>query len=246
MIAGVGFTVSILVASIALNGPELREAKLGVLSAAVVAPLLTWVIVQAMGRMSRRKRIEALFGTSPSIVDLAVPVDPQRDHVRGPQEAPVTLVEYGDFECPYCGRAEPVVREVLSDFADVRYVWRHLPLNDVHPHAQLAAQAAVAADLQGSFWEMHDLLLNHQEELIGRDLKRYAQELGLDLDRFRRDIHDDGVARRVAEDVDSADQSGVTGTPTFFIDGRRHHGAYDIETLSRAVKAAGARSLVNR
>src|SRR5205085_2345686 len=241
-IAGVGFTVSILIASIALNGAELREAKLGVLSAAIAAPLLTWAIVQAIGRMPRRRRIRAMFGTSESIVDLAVPVDPDRDHIRGPREAPVTLVEYGDLECPYCGRAEPVVREVLSDFADVRYVWRHLPLNDVHPHAQLAAQAAEAADRQGSFWEMHDMLLAHQGDLTGRDLIGYAEELGLDVDQFRPDVHDDGVARRVAEDVDSADQSGVTGTPTFFINGRRHHGAYDVETLSRAVRAAGARS----
>jgi Na+/H+ antiporter NhaA len=243
-IAGVGFTVSILIASIAFNGSELREAKLGVLSAAIAAPLLTWAIVQGIGRMPRRTRIRALFGTSESIVDLAVPVDPDRDHIRGPREGPVTLVEYGDFECPYCGRAEPVVREVLSDFADIRYVWRHLPLNDVHPHAQLAAQAAEAADRQGSFWEMHDMLLAHQGDLTGPDLIGYAEELGLDVDQFRGDVHDDGVARRIAEDVDSADQSGVTGTPTFFINGRRHHGAYDVETLSRAVRAAGARSLI--
>jgi protein-disulfide isomerase len=243
-IAGVGFTVSILVASIALNGPDLREAKLGVLSAAIVAPLLTWVIVQAVGRMPRRTRIRALFGTSPSIVDLAVPVDPDRDHIRGPREAAVTLVEYGDFECPYCGRAESVVREVLSEFGDIRYVWRHLPLSDVHPNAQLAAEAAEAADRQGSFWEMHDLLLDHQDALQPRDLFAHAEQLGLDLEWFRDELREGYGARRVAEDVDSADQSGVTGTPTFFINGRRHHGAYDVETLSGAVRAAGARSLI--
>jgi Na+/H+ antiporter NhaA len=244
-IAGVGFTVSILVASIALQGADLREGKLGVLSAVVVAPLLTWLIVRITAMMPRRTRLRALFGTSPSIVDLAVPVDPERDHIRGPSEgAPVTLVEYGDFECPYCGRAEPIVREVLSEFADIRYVWRHLPLTDVHPNAQLAAQATEAADRQEAFWEMHDLLLERQGDLRWRDLLGYAEQLGLDVDRFRNDIHDDGVARRIAGDVDSADQSGVTGTPTFFINGRRHQGAYDIETLSRAVKAAGARSLI--
>jgi Na+/H+ antiporter NhaA len=244
-IAGVGFTVSILVASIALQGADLREAKLGVLSAAVVAPLLTWLIVRITALMPRRTRLRALFGTSPSIVDLAVPVDPERDHIRGPKEgAPVTLVEYGDFECPYCGRAEPIVREVLFEFADIRYVWRHLPLTDVHPNAQHAAQAAEAADRQGAFWEMHDLLLEHQGDLRWPDLLGYAEQLGLDVDRFRNDIKDDGVARRIAGDVDSADQSGVTGTPTFFINGRRHQGAYDTETLSRAVKAAGARSLI--
>ena len=243
-IAGTAFTVSILVASVALSGNDLREAKLGVLSAAVAAPLLTWLIVQGVGRMPRRKRLRALFGTSESIVDLAVPVNPDRDYIRGPREAPVTLVEYGDFECPYCGRAEPVVREVLSDFADVRYVWRQLPLNDVHPHAQVAAQASEAAGRQGSFWEMHDLLLDHQGDLDWRDLTGYAEQLHLDLNRFSEDVHADSVARRIAEDVDSADQSGVTGTPTFFINERRHDGAYDIDTLSRAVRAAGARSLI--
>jgi Na+/H+ antiporter NhaA len=243
-IAGLGFTVSILVASVALGGTDLREAKLGVLSAAIAAPVLTWLIVRATQMLPRRTRIRALFGTSPSIVDLALPVDPERDHIRGPREAPVTLVEYGDLECPYCGRAERVVREVLSDFADVRYVWRHLPLSDVHPNAQIAAEAAEAAAQQGAFWEMHDLLLEHQSDLQPRDLIGYAEELGLDLERFREDLRRGTGAPRIEEDVDSADRSGVTGTPTFFINGRRHAGAYDVETLSAAVRAAGARSLV--
>jgi Na+/H+ antiporter NhaA len=244
-IAGIGFTVSILIASIALQGADLKEAKLGVLSAAICAPALTWLIVRITAMMPRRARIRALFGTSESIVDLAVPVDPERDHIRGPREgAPVTLVEYGDFECPYCGRAEPVVREVLSDFADIRYVWRHLPLSDVHPNAQLAAEAAEAADRQGAFWEMHDLLLDHQDALQPDDLLAFAEQLDLDLDRFRDDLRDNDGTRRVEEDVDSADRSGVAGTPTFFINERRHDGAYDIETLSAAVRAAGARSLI--
>src|SRR5919108_413599 len=243
-IAGLGFTVSILVASVALGGTDLREAKLGVLSAAIAAPVLTWLIVRATAMMPRTTRIRALFGTSPSIVDLALPVDPERDHIRGPREAPVTLVEYGDLECPYCGRAERVVREVLSDFADVRYVWRHLPLSDVHPNAQIAAEAAEAAAQQGAFWEMHDLLLEHQSDLQPRDLIGYAEELGLDLERFREDLRRGTGAPRIEEDVDSADRSGVTGTPTFFINGRRHAGAYDLETLSAAVRAAGARSLI--
>ena len=243
-IAGIGFTVSILVASVALDGPDLREAKLGVLSAAVAAPLLTWFIVRATEMLPRRTRIRALFGTSPAIVDLAVPVDPERDHIRGPREAPVTLVEYGDFECPYCGRAEPVVREVLSDFADIRYAWRHLPLSDVHPNAQIGAEASEAAAHQGAFWEMHDLLLEHQGSLQPRDLIGHAEELGLDLERFREDLRRGTGAPLIEEDVDSADRSGVTGTPTFFINGRRHDGAYDLETLSAAVRAAGARSLI--
>jgi protein-disulfide isomerase len=155
----------------------------------------------------------------------------------------VTLVEYGDFECPYCGMAEPVIRELLRDHGDdVQYVWRHLPLNDVHPNAQLAAEAAEAAGEQGSFWEMHDVLLTHQDALTATDLIRYAGELGLDTDRFADDLDRHVGAARVAEDVDGADLSSVTGTPTFFINGRRHYGAYDIDTLRRAVHAARARA----
>ena len=243
-IAGIGFTVSLLIATLAFDGPELEEAKLGVLSAAACAALLTWLVLRATAMLPRRARIRALFGASQTLVDLAVPVDPERDHIRGPSEAAVTVVEYGDFECPYCGRAEPVVRELLTDFADVRYVWRHLPLSDVHPNAQLAAEAAEAAANQDAFWEMHDLLLDHQGDLQPRDLLAYAEQLGLDLERFRDDLSEQAGASRVEEDVDSADRSGVTGTPTFFINERRHDGAYDVETLSAAVRAAGARSLI--
>ena len=243
-IAGIGFTVSLLIATLAFDGPELEEAKLGVLSAAACAALLTWLVLRATAMLPRRARIRALFGASQTLVDLAVPVDPERDHIRGPSEAAVTVVEYGDFECPYCGRAEPVVRELLTDFADVRYVWRHLPLSDVHPNAQLAAEAAEAAANQDAFWEMHDLLLDHQGDLHPRDLLAYAEQLGLDLERFRDDLSEQAGASRVEEDVDSADRSGVTGTPTFFINERRHDGAYDVETLSAAVRAAGARSLI--
>jgi protein-disulfide isomerase len=156
----------------------------------------------------------------------------------------VTVVEYGDFECPYCGRAEPIVRELLADFGDVRYVWRQLPLSDVHPNAQLAAEASEAAADQGAFWEMHDLLLDHQEDLRPQDLVTYAERLGLDLERFRDDLDRHRWASRVEEDVDAADMSGVTGTPTFFINERKHDGAYDIQTLSAAVRGAGARAVI--
>ena len=194
--------------------------------------------------LPRRLRIRALLGTAEPIVDLAEPVDPERDHIRGPAEAPVTVVEYGDFECPYCGQAEPVMRELLADFGDVRYVWRHLPLTDVHPHAQAAAEAAEAAAAQGAFWEMHDLLLDHQDALRASDLIGYAEQLGLDVERFEDDLRKHAGAARIEEDVDSADLSGVSGTPTFFINGRRHYGAYDIETLSNAVRAARARAAI--
>jgi protein-disulfide isomerase len=137
------------------------------------------------------------------------------------------------------------VRELLSDFGDVRYVWRHLPLTDVHPHAQLAAEATEAAAKQGAFWELHDLLLEHQGALTVRDLTGYATSLGLDIERFNADLRKHVGAARVAEDTDSADLSGVSGTPTFFVNGMRHYGAYDIENLSKAVKLALARTKIS-
>jgi protein-disulfide isomerase len=187
-------------------------------------------------------RAQALLGTSATIVDLADPVDAERDHIRGPAESPVTLVEYGDLECPYCGQAEPVVRELLRDFTDISYVWRHLPLDDVHPHARMAAEATEAAHEQGAFWEMHDLLFEHQDALRFKDLVGYAEQLGLDTEKFADDLRQRAHAGRVSSDVDSADLSGVSGTPTFFVNGRRHHGAFDLESLSAAVKHAGARA----
>ena len=243
-IAGIGFTVSLLVATLAFHGPQLDEAKLGILGAALCASILTWLLFRAAELLPRRLRIRALLGTADQLTDLYVDVDPARDHTRGPDDAPVTVVEYGDFECPYCGQAESVVRELLRDFADVRYVWRHLPLNDVHARAQLAAEASEAAADQGAFWELHDLLLDHQDALRPDDLIGYARELGLDVDQFTDDLRTHRGAARVAEDIDSADLSGVSGTPTFFINGQRHYGAYDIGTLSGAVRAAGARAVL--
>ena len=243
-IGGIGFTVSLLIASLAFRGTELAEAKVGVLSAGIVASALAWTVFRLVARLPKRLKIRALFGTAQVITDLAVPVDPERDHVRGPMKSPVTMVEYGDFECPYCGQAEPVVRELLADYGDVRYVWRHLPLSDVHPSAQAAAEAAEAAAAQGAFWEMHDLLLGHQGSLRRKDLVGYAADLGLDIPRFTDDLSNHAGAAQVAQDVDSADLSGVSGTPTFFINGIRHQGAYDIETLSAAVRAARARATI--
>jgi Na+/H+ antiporter NhaA len=243
-IAGIGFTVSLLIATLAFEGTQLEEAKLGILAAALGATALTWLLFRATALLPRRMRIRALLGTAEPLVDLYIDVDPERDHMRGPVDAPVTVVEYGDFECPYCGQAEPVVRELLRDFGDVRYVWRHLPLNDVHPRAQLAAEASEAGGEQDAFWELHDLLLDHQDALGLRDLIGYAEQLGLDVERFATDLREHVGAARVADDVDSADLSGVSGTPTFFINGRRHYGAYDIATLSAAVRAAGARAVL--
>jgi len=245
-IAGVGFTVALLIASLAFHGPELDEAKLGILTAALLATGITWVLFRATIRLPHRLKVRALFGTAEGIVDLAVDVDPERDHIRGPEDAPVTLVEYGDFECPYCGRAEPIVRELLAEFGDVRYVWRHLPLADVHPRAQLAAEASEVAELQGAFWRMHDLLLVRQDALGTSDLIGYADDLGLDVERFSDELLRRAGEARVTEDLESADASGISGTPTFFVNGRRHHGAFDIEALSAAVRIAGARATLAR
>ncbi len=245
-IAGIGFTVSILIATLAFRGVQLDEAKLGVFTAGVLAAALTWLELRVIRRLPTARRLRALIGSAQPISDLMVPVDPERDHVRGPAEAPVTLVEYGDFECPYCGQAETVIRELLADFGELRYVWRHLPLNDVHPHAQLAAEASEAAAAQGRFWDMHDLMLAHQDALELRHLLGYATELGLDLERFKGHLRKRKGAARIAEDVESADRSGVSGTPTFFINGHRHQDAYDVETLSRAVRLAKTRASLQR
>jgi protein-disulfide isomerase len=175
--------------------------------------------------------------------DLAADVDAARDHIRGLEDAPITLVEYGDFECSFCGRAEPVVRELLARFGDdLRLVWRHLPLGNQHPHAQMAAEAAEAAAAQGAFWAMHDHLIAHRYALTDADLLRYAEKLGLDSARFQQDLRLHVHAARVAEDVASAEESQVPGTPTFFINGRRHDGANDVESLGAALRSARSQS----
>jgi Na+/H+ antiporter NhaA/protein-disulfide isomerase len=244
-VAGIGFTVSLLIASLAFTGTDLAEAKLGVLSGAICATLLTWAVFRGIGRLSPRTRLRALYGTTATVTDLAVPVDPERDHIRGPvEDALVTLVEYGDFECPYCGQAEPAVRGLIREYGELRFVFRHLPLTDVHPHAQLAAEASEAAAEQGAFWEMHDTLMDHQGALTFGDLVRYAGDLGLDTARFAADLRKHVGSARVAEDIDSADLATVSGTPTFFINGIRYYGAYDLAALKEAVRAAKARAVL--
>jgi Na+/H+ antiporter NhaA len=246
VVAGIGFTVSLLISSLAFDGERLDEAKLGVLAAALIATLGAWGVFRGIAHLPATVRARQLSRTADELVDLSDEVDPERDHVRGAEDAPVTLVEYGDYECPYCGQAEVVIRELLGSFGDdLRYVWRHLPLNDVHANAQTAAEAAEAAAAQGAFWPMHDTLLVHQDALTPEDLGRYAEDLGLDVERFWDDLRRHH-AERVAEDVASADASGVAGTPTFFVNGRRHQGAYDIPTLTAAVRAARNRAALTR
>jgi Na+/H+ antiporter NhaA len=243
VVAGMGFTVSLLISSLAFTGQRLDEAKIGVLAAAIAAALAAWGVVNVIKRLPEPVRARQIRGTVEDLVDLFDDVDPERDHVRGSDDAPVTLVEYGDYECPYCGQAEVVIRELLESFGDdLRYVWRHLPLSDVHPRAQMAAEAAEAAAGQGRFWEMHDRLLRHQDELTPKDLRRHAAEIGLDVDRFVEDLRRREYAERVADDVHGADASGVAGTPSFFINGQRYQGSYDLDTLSRVVRGARNRA----
>jgi Na+/H+ antiporter NhaA len=242
-IAGMGFTVSLLIATLAFEGQALAEAKLGLLSAVIVASAVTWLVFQAAQLLSPARKAVAMLGDVEELVDLIDPVDPDRDHIRGPETASVTLVEYGDFECPYCGLAEPVVRDLLKD-DDLRYVWRHLPLTDVHPRAQIAAEVSEAASAQGAFWEMHDLLLANQENLKPADLMSYSEQLGLDDARIHDEVKRHLAAARIAQDVESADLSGVSGTPTFFINGQRHYGAYDVATLTAAIKTARIRAKI--
>ncbi len=243
VVSGIGFTVTLLIASVVFDGQELDEAKLGVLASAVVTSLIAWAVFRGIARLPAEVRARQMSRTAEDLTDLAEDVDAERDHIRGAPAAPVTLVEYGDYECPYCGQAEVAIRQLLDSFGDdLRYVWRHLPLNDVHPNAQLAAEAAEAAAAQGAFWPFHDALLAHQDALTPKDLDHTAGDLGLDRERFRQDLRQHEHAGRVEDDVATADASGVAGTPTFFINGRRHEGAYDVATLTAAVKSAQRRA----
>jgi protein-disulfide isomerase len=166
-------------------------------------------------------------------------VDLERDHVRASADAPVTLIEYGDYECPYCRSVAGAIGDVLSrSDGSLRFVFRHLPLSDVHPNATLAAEAAEAAGAQGKFWPMHDLLLERQDHLQLPDLLRYAGELGLDIAAFESDLSSGRFASRVARDASSADEAGATGTPTFYINGRRYVGPYDAASLELALDSA--------
>jgi protein-disulfide isomerase len=176
----------------------------------------------------------SLWGTQ-----LALPVTPERDHIDGPLDAPITLLEYGDYECPYCAAARPTVKQVHATLGDtMRFVFRNFPLTTVHPHAQIAAEAAEAAGAQGAFWEMHDMLFAHQDRLSGRDLIAYAAALDLDAGRFATDVDRHKFTPRVREDFMSGVRSGVNGTPSFFINGIRHDGDWDLSSLLAAMERA--------
>jgi Na+/H+ antiporter NhaA len=239
-LSGIGFTVSLLIADLAFDERLIEEATVGVLIAAVLATAVGWVVFRAAAVL-RGERTASL----PLVLDR--PVDPEHDHIRGPVDAPLTLVEYGDFECPFCSRATGTVRELKARFGDeLRYVFRHLPLPDVHEHAELAGQAAEAAAAQGKFWEMHDVLFAHQDQLDYEDLIVYADDLGLDVDAFADALREGTYAARLRHDAGSADASGARGTPTFFVGDRRHVGAYDAETLARELEESRRTSIAAR
>jgi protein-disulfide isomerase len=232
-LSGIGFTISLLIIGLSFDSPKLRDqATVGVLLALGLATALGWVVFRLAAVL--------LGETSAGLpTTVARPVDPARDHILGPASAPLTLVEYADFECPFCARATGVAKEVRKHFGDsLRYVFRHLPLPDVHPYAEVAAAAAEAAGAQGRFWDMHDLLFAHQDQLELEDLAGYAGRLGLDVEDFLRDIDEQRHASRIREDVADAEASGARGTPTFFVGNRRHQGPYDARTLIAELEAA--------
>jgi protein-disulfide isomerase len=167
---------------------------------------------------------------------LTLPVGP-RDHFQGPENAPVTLVEYGDYECPHCGRAYPIVQAVQKRLGKkLRFVFRNFPLTEVHPHAEKAAEAAEAAGKLGKFWPMHDQIFENQEALEPADLVSYAKAIGLDAAAFQRESKSRELLERVREDFMSGVRSGVNGTPTFFIGGVRYDGSWDFESLVAALE----------
>ncbi len=229
-LSGIGFTISLLIVGIAIDDPAAQdEARVGVLAASVVAFALGWLVLAAL---DRKRPV-----TPPGSV-LLRPFDPHRDHYKGRPDAPYVLVEYGDFECPFCSRATGMVDEVMKHFGDdLVWVWRHLPLHQHHPHAELAARAYEAAFRQGRHLDYTPLLWRNQDRLERLDLLRYADEIGLDLERFEHDLDADDVRRRVLEDEDDADLMDVAGTPTFFVGTARHQGQWDAATLIAALEA---------
>ncbi len=228
-LSGIGFTVSLLIAGLAFDDQTLRdEATVGVLIAAFLSVATGWVVF----------RLAALRGERTASLPLVLdrPVNIDDDHIRGRFDARLTLVEYSDFECPFCGTPTGVVRELREHLGDrLRYVFRHLPLHEEHPHAQLAAEAAEAAGTQGRFWEMHDLLFEHHDQLEYEDLLGYAGALRLDVEEFARALGEGTHTSRVEADILSAERSGARRTPTFFIGERRYLGSWDAESLLGAL-----------
>lgn len=228
-LSGIGFTISLFIVSLAFTDPELRDlGRVGVLAASVIAFLLGWAVFTVGDR---------LWPPQPVGKVLVRPFDPTRDHYRGRPDAPYQIVEYGDFECPFCSRATGSIDAVLEHFGDdVCWVWRHLPLEGVHAHAKDAALAYEAAALQGRHLELARLMFANQDALETDDLCRYAAEIGLDVERFLDDLHSPKVVRRVEDDQLDAEVMDLHSTPTFFVGGVRHIGPWDSRSLIRALE----------
>jgi protein-disulfide isomerase len=179
------------------------------------------------------------LGMKTKIEKLTLPVSSSRDHIQGPTSAPVTLIEYGDYECPYCGQAYQIIEDVQKHLGNkLRFVFRNFPLTEAHPHAQHAAEAAEGAAAQNKFWEMHDYLYEHQQALDDQHLEKYADKLQLDLTKFNNDISNHAYAGRIREDFLSGIHSGVNGTPTFYINEIRYNDSWDLETLLERLRSA--------
>jgi Na+/H+ antiporter NhaA len=229
-LCGIGFTIALFIVDLAIDDAHQQDmARVGVLAASGLAFVLGWALCRL---------VDTLWPPKPVGLKLIRPIDPERDHIRGNPNAPMTLVEYGDFECPFCSKATGSIDDVRKRFGDdVRYVWRHLPLQRVHPHAFGAAWASEAAARQGKFWEMAQVLFDNQNDLEWPDIYRYANNIGLDLDKFNEDIHSGRVRHRVEDDAVDADLMDLNSTPTFFINGKRHKGPFDGASLIRALQA---------
>jgi len=230
-LSGIGFTISLFIVDIAISDPAKQDqARIGVIAASLIALVLGWAIFHITDLVSPPEPIG---------LKLIRPVDLERDHVRGNPEAPLTLVEYGDYECPFCSRATGGIDEVREHFGDdLLYVWRHLPLERVHPRAFDAARAAEAAGLQGKYFEMGIELFAHQDDLEWSDIYRYANAVGLDLEQFDQDVrvHPSKVLHRVQDDAQDAEAMDLNSTPTFFVNGKRHKGPWDSASLIRALE----------
>ncbi|MBM7503621.1 Na+/H+ antiporter NhaA [Agromyces aurantiacus] len=230
-LSGIGFTISLFIVTLAIADPETQDlARVGVLAASVIAFALGWAIFTIADRITPPQAVGKV---------LARPFDPSRDHFRGRPDAPHQIVEYGDFECPFCSRATGSIDAVIEHFGDdVCWVWRHLPLEAVHSHAKEAALAYEAAAMQGRFLDMSHIMFANQDALTADDLCRYAREIGLDVDRFIEDFRSPRALHRVEEDQVDAEMMDLHSTPTFFVGGRRHVGPWDSRTLIRALEAS--------
>ncbi|MGE2726527.1 Na+/H+ antiporter NhaA [Mycolicibacterium pulveris] len=232
-LSGIGFTISLFIVDIAIADPARQDqARIGVLAASLLAFALGWAIFRVT---------DWLNPPEPVGLKMIRPVDPERDHIRGNPDAPLSLVEYGDFECPFCSRTTGAIEEVLAHFGDrLCYVWRHLPLERAHPRAFDAARASEAAALQDKFWEMGHEMFGHQDDLEWSDLYRYAVAAGCDIEQFDQDVRvqPSKVLHRVTDDAQDAEEMDLNATPTFFINGARHKGPWDAASLIRALEAA--------